>query len=595
MKELTMKQFTDMLCELSLRNTVYDSVIPPSQTRGTVAVSGLDSFCRWEQRALSDTGTEVIYRDYITVMVHRPTNEGKSWFVVPTRKEVRAYPIRTEIRDGRRTPIEVSPLIGQIRGIGVRHTWRGRTCYPAMLTLSPLGAWSLTIPAVQGGNSAITNVMSVIRSSDMYRLGDESIYPSIDAMKAQLIDWVLAVFGESVREYYTGTVSLLLDWLLEAYTIAVAVQNSTGQMYTALLPFFRAKASANEEIIRLTRNMQELRLRAREYIDKQDNLSALVRKTPLKTLMEQQKLLRDLRHPFAEEFEYVSATRELLFRTKRIKMRHPETDEVYLLEPLSVRLSGALGEVTFFNPTRTYRGFWSSEDIHPHISGSGHACFGTVGGLLTETVVQGKWSEAVELVIRFLGQFDPDDSAGRYYKYYPHLLPDGTTEVIGRSMTQCSCCGQEMDEDDEDAGSHCEDCGDTVCQDCIRYAEGADRYVCDNCFSDYKTCAVCGYEGSMNNFSERHIHDVYGSRVYVCDNCADSRVWTCDICDNSYVDGVEAAEVSGERLCCPECLREFAECSVCNVYKPESEIVEGVCNECRESEEEDAETDEYIG
>lgn len=127
----------------------------------------------------------------------------------------------------------------------------------------------------------------------------------------------------------------------------------------------------------------------------------------------------------------------------------------------------------------------------------------------------------------------------------------------------CSCCGEEIGEDEEffeyngeiyceecfnDNFVTCEDCGETIPKDNAYWVENGDYYVCESCYEDnYFTCEDCG----------EIVHNDYGTYIesrdsMVCDSCRDNNYYYCEECDR----WIHYSDWNSDYDCCEDCAGE---------------------------------------
>lgn len=131
-------------------------------------------------------------------------------------------------------------------------------------------------------------------------------------------------------------------------------------------------------------------------------------------------------------------------------------------------------------------------------------------------------------------------------------------EKIIRTCAECGCViedGDDFYEFDgkiycEDCDSElfeiCEDCGDKFLRDEMYWIEGYDRYVCEDCYDDYITCANCGELVRRS--------DAYSSADgYICEYCCDYNYTTCDDCGTRVHNDCIRYDDEDDMYYCDEC------------------------------------------
>ena len=165
---------------------------------------------------------------------------------------------------------------------------------------------------------------------------------------------------------------------------------------------------------------------------------------------------------------------------------------------------------------------------HPHVGEDGSPCLGNCSAGLADAAASMDLVSAWHLLYGFASTFNSPDSWGRQYKYWPEVMPDGTlNEVFYNSSTaecsECGCCGiddydEYCEQEDLPYITHCEKCGNPVCQDgCAIFCGDDEYYYCSSCIESYY-CNACDKYHSP------------GTGMYLCENC-DSR--TCE--DGYYI------------------------------------------------------------
>ena len=133
-----------------------------------------------------------------------------------------------------------------------------------------------------------------------------------------------------------------------------------------------------------------------------------------------------------------------------------------------------------------------------------------------------------------------------------------------RAGYECDCCGCIIDGDEfyeVDGNRYCYDCA-TYCEDCdcvylkddMTYIDSVDRWVCDDCRSEYyRYCDHC-----EKYYPEYDIRYVESSGYDVCDNCLSELYYQCEKCEEYflYEDIVE-----DDNYCyyCKNCYEEITE------------------------------------
>ena len=109
--------------------------------------------------------------------------------------------------------------------------------------------------------------------------------------------------------------------------------------------------------------------------------------------------------------------------------------------------------ITFDSDAR-FNGFWGEDDIHPHISGEGEACFGTASGSTIELLSEGELYALTCYLISFLKSANEEDSAGERGLAGRSMLDPVTRAVLreakhGVHYGECQFCGTDIYEGDD--------------------------------------------------------------------------------------------------------------------------------------------------
>lgn len=127
----------------------------------------------------------------------------------------------------------------------------------------------------------------------------------------------------------------------------------------------------------------------------------------------------------------------------------------------------------------------------------------------------------------------------------------------------CSCCGREIEENEEFQEYNgeiyceecfdenfvtCEDCGEIISRDEAIWVESEDKYICESCYEDdYFTCEDCNeiYHRDYGTWVDN------GNRL-VCDNCRDDNYYYCEDCE----EWVHYENWNSDYDCCEDCASE---------------------------------------
>lgn len=104
----------------------------------------------------------------------------------------------------------------------------------------------------------------------------------------------------------------------------------------------------------------------------------------------------------------------LVLYTEGLDITHPETNETAYLGEMKITIpSNARRSIHFQNLDHTL-----VRRAHPHIDENGTACFGDMSSLVTELHSRNDIPGLLEILIQYLGSFNPDDSWGEVYGRY---------------------------------------------------------------------------------------------------------------------------------------------------------------------------------
>lgn len=128
------------------------------------------------------------------------------------------------------------------------------------------------------------------------------------------------------------------------------------------------------------------------------------------------------------------------------------TDNRYYLGNCNFRIDIFTTTITFDNDNRK-QGYWNEDDVHPHISGAGEACWGSIDATIAELCSQYQIYAIAMMCINFLEQANTDDSAGQYVISWDKVDESGNIIAIGGTYglphhTMCECCENYVHDDD---------------------------------------------------------------------------------------------------------------------------------------------------
>lgn len=104
------------------------------------------------------------------------------------------------------------------------------------------------------------------------------------------------------------------------------------------------------------------------------------------------------------------------------------TDTLYCVDPRSgkrheigafrIEIVTSNGDVRWHNLTRTVSAYWEGSNA-PHVSGSGHACLGSMAEIIPELVGNYEFAALALVAIQFVESVNTDDPAGKYIDRWP--------------------------------------------------------------------------------------------------------------------------------------------------------------------------------
>lgn len=138
--------------------------------------------------------------------------------------------------------------------------------------------------------------------------------------------------------------------------------------------------------------------------------------------------------------------------------------------------------VVFDNDNRRH-GFWNQDDVHPHISGLGEPCWGTIDSTIIELCSEYQIYAIALMCINFLEQANTEDSAGEFVISWDKVDEEGQVIAIGGSYGlpnhyHCECCENWRHDDDQYTVY-----SEIGHEDDSPYPSG-EHYVCSSCRED---------------------------------------------------------------------------------------------------------------
>lgn len=127
-------------------------------------------------------------------------------------------------------------------------------------------------------------------------------------------------------------------------------------------------------------------------------------------------------------------------------------DSRYYLGNCSFKIEMQNSTVFFDNDNRRH-GYWSENDVHPHISSVGEPCWGTIATTIIELCSQLQLYAITLMCLDFLEQANLDDPAGQYVVMWDKVDDDGKVIEVGGTYglpnhSRCPQCNNWIHEED---------------------------------------------------------------------------------------------------------------------------------------------------
>lgn len=182
--------------------------------------------------------------------------------------------------------------------------------------------------------------------------------------------------------------------------------------------------------------------------------------------------------------------------TKRIKLYEPINDTYYRIDPVKIIINIRENKVSIFAANGVGKDAYWDNCPHPHISGSGFACFGNIEHQISEYINEGNLYNLYVLLISFLSTCDIDDPAGAQVTVWDEIDENWTVIKEGhiRRRKYCELCEEYYDEDEM-----------------FEMYDG--ELICNYCAEEHaRECANCG---RMFYHEDLHDHDI----GLICSEC----------------------------------------------------------------------------
>ena len=194
------------------------------------------------------------------------------------------------------------------------------------------------------------------------------------------------------------------------------------------------------------------------------------------------------------------------------------------------------------------------------------------------------WQEFQGITARALDEFralavrleiEPPHSSGLDAR--PWSVQHRVEHVEGMSVSECpGCCSMSPRLDD---ATYCRLCA-VQCDACEQYIDPDDALYVDSTehSNDAHYCSCC-----IGSCSRSSCVNLCHPDESVCPSC-EQRSVVCDQCDD-YEDR-DRVELVGDNYVCEDCLeRHYYRCDQCDEYEFRRHVRDGVCRECRESDD----------
>lgn len=204
----------------------------------------------------------------------------------------------------------------------------------------------------------------------------------------------------------------------------------------------------------------------------------------LKQITEEVNFIRN--HDKTESVAVISIGFEII--TKRIKLYEPVNDKYYRIDPVKIIINIRENKVSIYAANDIGKDAYWDNSPHPHISGSGFACFGNIEHQVSQYINEGELYSLYVLLISFLSTCDVNDPAGAEITVWDEIDENWTTikEGYARRRKYCELCEEYYDEDEM-----------------VEMYDG--ELICNYCYEEHGyECANCGRRFYREDLLEHH-------------------------------------------------------------------------------------------
>lgn len=208
----------------------------------------------------------------------------------------------------------------------------------------------------------------------------------------------------------------------------------------------------------------------------------------LKQITEEVNFIRN--HDKTESVAVISTGFEII--TKRIKLYEPVNDKYYRIDPVKIIINIRKNQVSIYAANGIGENAYWDNSPHPHISGSGFACFGNIEHQVSQYINEGELYSLYVLLISFLSTCDVNDPAGAEITVWDEIDENWTTikEGYTRRRKYCELCEEYYDENEM-----------------VEMYDG--ELICNYCYEEHGyECANCGRRFYRENLLEHHTEQI---------------------------------------------------------------------------------------
>ncbi len=162
--------------------------------------------------------------------------------------------------------------------------------------------------------------------------------------------------------------------------------------------------------------------------------------------------------------------------------------------------------------------------FHPHVSGSGRACWGDAFDPLMWAADRKDAPELLRVVLAWLQTYGSDSPYQKLESW--------------ESGDSCAVCGEEVDD-----SYGCSNCGSLICEDCGHSCDDCGDWFCSGCLHSNGRCESCQALWDETHTECYHCGNAQLTEYMVC--CEECGNWSCADC-------MEQCADCGDRVC-PHC------------------------------------------